>query len=829
MNNLIYEGNVLLRINGSSTSESVKTIGGTFEYSKGMVYADTDLNGTNPVEYIADNHNTYKYIRYEEFLPTNITHPSNQSVNVGETATFTVTATGTLPFSYQWQVKADDASGWVDITGATDASYTTETASPTMDGYKYRCRVTNASGTVTSNEAELSVTDPDAAVVDDAKTSAENAVYSNMTQEDVSIEEDIIDALLITAQNAVNNESVNVTINKISYQQPVAGTSADSDGTDGSYTFTVTVAKGYQSGTTEEITITIMATAFTGITDIYAVATAKNAVVGGTVAVAYGADQTAKTAAVQSYVNNLLTGDAEGVTAVVTHSSGNIYIVTLGKGSIEDSKYITMTINEDENPDIAKVNTAKSLIEGASYTMVQTAANTVDSVKEELVRQIENLSGMSATGVVVTATNITVSDFVAATAGTSANSAGTNGSFSFIVSLSKGAVNNTTISKTGTITATAYTGTPTNPTEPIGPSRPPAQPPVDVPTPSPTPQNNSGISVVIPKKDGKENIDITSVTTEEKDDQITVTIKADDIKSELEKEDEQGVQLDLIVPEQDDNSERKEINIILKSDVIQKAKENNKNIEVGVKDTDEKILYSWTFDKTELANSDKDINDVNLSLKVDKAPEDAPFADEQKDDKDNGDSVALVIDFAHEGVLPAQASVRIYVGNQEGVAPGAKVYLYHYNEQTGKLETIPFGYQAVVDEDGYITINILHCSDYVVYTKEADSKQYVSLRNQIKVTPTRMNLSLSEGKDGGKIEVKLPVTREWVKSLNEPTSQSAMGGVTVSFTSGNNKIATVDSEGNITAKAPGTVVIKATITLYSKKTKTVEIVVKVKA
>jgi hypothetical protein len=124
-----------------------------------------------------------------------------------------------------------------------------------------------------------------------------------------------------------------------------------------------------------------------------------------------------------------------------------------------------MTINESENPDIVKVNAAKSLIEGASYTIAQTAANTVDSVKEELVRQIENLSGMSTTGVVVTATNITVSDFVAATAGTNTNSAGTNGSFNFIVSLSKGEVNNTTISKTGTITATTYTGTPTNPTD----------------------------------------------------------------------------------------------------------------------------------------------------------------------------------------------------------------------------------------------------------------------------------------------------------------------------------------------------------------------------
>jgi hypothetical protein len=137
-------------------------------------------------------------------------------------------------------------------------------------------------------------------------------------------------------------------------------------------------------------------------------------------------------------------------------------------------------------------------------------------------------------------------------------------------------------------------------------------------------------------------------------------------------------------------------------------------------------------------------------------------------------------------------------------------------------------YNAIVDEDGYITISILHCSDYVIFTREADAGHYVSLKNQIKVNPVRMTLYMEEGANSGKIDVKLPVTLEWVDSLDEPASQSAMGGVTVEFTSDNNEIAEVDSRGNVTAKAPGEAVIKTTITLYSKKYKTVYIRVKVK-
>jgi hypothetical protein len=52
-------------------------------------------------------------------VPTITTQPANQTVTVAQTATFSVTATGTAPLSYQWP------KGTTSIPGATAASYTT--------------------------------------------------------------------------------------------------------------------------------------------------------------------------------------------------------------------------------------------------------------------------------------------------------------------------------------------------------------------------------------------------------------------------------------------------------------------------------------------------------------------------------------------------------------------------------------------------------------------------------------------------------------------------------------------------------------------------------
>ena len=83
--------------------------------------------------------------------PTTITQPENQTVNVGRTATFSVTASGTGPFSYQWY------NDGVAISGATSSTYTTPATVMGDTGSVVTVTVTNATGSVTSLAATLTV------------------------------------------------------------------------------------------------------------------------------------------------------------------------------------------------------------------------------------------------------------------------------------------------------------------------------------------------------------------------------------------------------------------------------------------------------------------------------------------------------------------------------------------------------------------------------------------------------------------------------------------------------------------------------------------------
>jgi Immunoglobulin I-set domain len=78
--------------------------------------------------------------------------PTNQSVTQGQTAAFSISASGTAPLSYQWS--KDGAA----ISGATSASYTTPATSTSDSGSTYSVVVSNAVGSVTSSAAALLVT-----------------------------------------------------------------------------------------------------------------------------------------------------------------------------------------------------------------------------------------------------------------------------------------------------------------------------------------------------------------------------------------------------------------------------------------------------------------------------------------------------------------------------------------------------------------------------------------------------------------------------------------------------------------------------------------------
>jgi len=86
--------------------------------------------------------------------PSITTQPVSQAVTVGQTASFSVAATGTAPLGYQWNKNG------VAISGATAASYTTPATTSSDNGAQFTVTVNNSVGTVTSTAATLTVNTP---------------------------------------------------------------------------------------------------------------------------------------------------------------------------------------------------------------------------------------------------------------------------------------------------------------------------------------------------------------------------------------------------------------------------------------------------------------------------------------------------------------------------------------------------------------------------------------------------------------------------------------------------------------------------------------------
>jgi len=83
--------------------------------------------------------------------PAIIVEPASTAVTVGQPATFSVTAAGTSPLTFQW------LQNGADISGATSGSYTTAATTSAYNNNSYTVTVTNGAGSATSNAAILTV------------------------------------------------------------------------------------------------------------------------------------------------------------------------------------------------------------------------------------------------------------------------------------------------------------------------------------------------------------------------------------------------------------------------------------------------------------------------------------------------------------------------------------------------------------------------------------------------------------------------------------------------------------------------------------------------
>lgn len=94
--------------------------------------------------------------------PTMITgQPSSQTVQTGASVTFTVTASGTAPLSYQWQKNGDN------ISGAVAASHSIASVI-SGDAGNYSCHVSNSGSNATSQVAVLTVSSGPSPSIQDA-------------------------------------------------------------------------------------------------------------------------------------------------------------------------------------------------------------------------------------------------------------------------------------------------------------------------------------------------------------------------------------------------------------------------------------------------------------------------------------------------------------------------------------------------------------------------------------------------------------------------------------------------------------------------------------
>ena len=148
-----YCGNWINMLTLSGTTATSTTFASNIAGSPVAILTGTDGN----LYFLSRNNNALYKITYSgSSAPVITTQPQSISVAQGNTATFSVTVTGSTPLSYQWKKSGTN------ISGATNSTYSIA-STVTSNAGTYSVTVTNAAGTVTSSNATLTVTSPNVA------------------------------------------------------------------------------------------------------------------------------------------------------------------------------------------------------------------------------------------------------------------------------------------------------------------------------------------------------------------------------------------------------------------------------------------------------------------------------------------------------------------------------------------------------------------------------------------------------------------------------------------------------------------------------------------
>ena len=147
--------------------------------------------------------------------------------------------------------------------------------------------------------------------------------------------------------------------------------------------------------------------------------------------------------------------------------------------------------------------------------------------------------------------------------------------------------------------------------------------------------------------------------------------------------------------------EIKDANTTLDTKVIDLLKKSKKVYVVNNYDG-ELIRYSWTINSKNIG----DIKTIETLINF-------KTENEDKINALTNHAKSIYLNFTHEGELPKGTKIKIYVGDQ--YKDKSIVNLYYYNDSKNKMELIE---EELKVENGYVEIEIDHCSDYIITKAE---------------------------------------------------------------------------------------------------------------
>lgn len=202
--------------------------------SQSFLFASTIYNNTVAMA-VADNGSLYylargnsasdgRLLRIDyapDAVPAINDPPDSITVSAGAKATFTCSAAGIQPITYQWQRQSPGAAAFTNISGATGTSYTTGNTTIAGDnGARYRCKATNPNGSTTSVAALLTVVQNQPPVVSISVEINDSAARQTWLLGDTI-------SFTITATDAIDgvipNSSLSYSVD-LYHQPPVSGT-----------------------------------------------------------------------------------------------------------------------------------------------------------------------------------------------------------------------------------------------------------------------------------------------------------------------------------------------------------------------------------------------------------------------------------------------------------------------------------------------------------------------------------------------------------------------------------------------------------------------------